>query len=183
MMVVDGASSELPPSELPPKNEPKDDTDDKHVPLFDDPERLEQEMAQMSYYWVFNESRRDKRLPVPFVYFNCLTETADKLLKSPDKIVRSIKFDIGRYYDSCTKTIKFKNPVTMNKAIRRVETYLNKKMDKKYWKKVENSAGGDSVREHSSGIQGVRGHAIGGAFFLEVIKQTSPGCFRLSCGS
>lgn len=153
----------------------------QHVPLFpDDPKRYDQEFAQAAYYWVSKDETR--RLPTPFVYYNSLDDKTLELFNSLHKIVSSIKFDVSRG-GKFTKTIKFKEAVTIQKAVQHVEQFLNKKIDTKYWKKIESDAGMDSIREQGDGIQGIRGHALGGLFFLEEITETSPGHFKLECGS
>ena len=114
--------------------------------------------------------------PGKFVFNNCI-EKEDYTSKCLE-----VTFSISRYGKHC-KTLKFEEPVSIDRAIIEVEQYLSQPLEERYFDKIRD----DLFRKNETWAEGkkryvCRGDCLGDSKFLESAELN---CTKLTlyCGS
>ena len=94
--------------------------------------------------------------------------------------VKSIVFDISRY-GKHTHRIDFDEPVYLNEAICKVESFLSLPLDDEYYEKVKDDL--FCKRSDLRGYLEVRGDCLGDCKYLEEVKEIEPNVVMIECGS
>lgn len=95
----------------------------------------------------------------------------------PSKKVKSIVFEISRYGKHQCR-IDFDEPVYINEAICKVESFLSLPIDDEYYNKVKDDLFCNERRYYE-----LRGDCLGDLKFLEGLREIEPNVVKIVCGS
>ncbi len=113
--------------------------------------------------------------PMKFCFVKSLDERGRKKLRSSQKHVRQVVFDISRYGKHST-SIEFPKPVTIQHAVQKVEEYLSQPLSSIYWSKVSDDICNPQDPK-------TRGHCLGDCIFLEGLHVKPDGVLSFDMGS